>query len=168
MIIVDNSTIFTVQMLYSQMKEKNKNNENTHIAYMAIGCRVSQAYRKMLNQLEVSLSHAGLDITSNEYLVLRAIYHKEGLQSCEIAELTGKDKATVSRCVAILEKKGYIRTESISHKCLRVYSSERGKELQPLILKVAEERYNALLHIITPDELATFSCILDKILSSDN
>ena len=89
----------------------------------AIGCLIGTAYQILLSRLASTLKEAGLDITTSEYLVLRAIYSNDGLQQCEIAEMVGKDKAAICRCVAGLAKKGLVRTESVSHKCLRVYAS---------------------------------------------
>lgn len=120
----------------------------------------------MLSQLAKALKEAGLDITTSEYLVIRAVYRTPGAQQCEIADLVGKDKAAVCRCVAVLEKKGLLRTESVSHKCLKVYPSEMGRQMEPRIMEVAAKRHKALLNITTPVELEIFTRILDKIINT--
>lgn len=131
---------------------------------MAIGCKLGRAYQIMIGQLGVTLREHGLDITPAEYLILRAVYCAPGLQQCDIAEMVGKDKASVCRGVAALEKKGLVRTEAVSHKCLRVYPSDRGNEIYPTVMSVAEERYNALAALTSPADLAVFSSILDRII----
>lgn len=132
----------------------------------ALGCKVGRAYQIMLSQLASALKEAGLDLTTSEYLVLRAVYSNEGLRQCEIAELIGKDKAAVCRCVSGLESKGLLATESVSHKCLKVYLTGKSRELEPKIMKVAEIRHSALADLTTPEELEIFSQILDKIITS--
>ncbi len=132
----------------------------------ALGCLMGTAYQKLLGELGSALKNAGLDITAGEYIVLRAIYSREGMQQCEIAEIVGKDKAAVCRLVSSLEKKGLIRTESVSYKCLRVYASEKGWEMEPRILSVAQLRHQALADIVAPDELEIFAKVLNKIVSS--
>lgn len=132
----------------------------------ALGCKVGRAYQIMLSQLATALKEAGLDITTSEYLVLRSVYSKEGLQQCEIADMAGKDKAAVCRCVAGLEKKGLLATEPVSHKCLRVYSTDKAREMEERIMEVAAKRHQALLNLTSPEELEIFQSILEKIINS--
>lgn len=140
--------------------------ENEHIEYPALGCKVGKAYQILLSQLAVALADAGLDISTGEYLVLRAVNDNQGLQQCDIAEMIGKDKAMVCRCVADLKKRGFLATESVSHKCLRVFLTEKSKDMMPQILKVAKKRHNSLLAITSPQELIIFNNILDKIIQN--
>lgn len=143
------------------MKKTIENIENP-----ALGCKVGRAYQMMLSQLATALKEADLDITTSEYLVMRAIYSTPGAQQCEIADMVGKDKAAVCRCVAGLEKKGLLTTESVSHKCLKVYPSDQAKELESRIMEVAAKRHQALAELNTPAELEIFTRILDKIINS--
>ena len=130
----------------------------------AIGCLIGTAYQILLSRLASALKEAGLDITTSEYLVLRAIYSKDGLQQCEIADMVGKDKAAICRCVAGLAKKGLVRTESVSHKCLRVYSTEEGRRIEPDIMRVAALRHKELAEMISHKELEVFTKVLEKIV----
>lgn len=143
------------------MKQIKENIENA-----TLGCRLGRAYQIMLGQLAVALKAAGLDITTNEYLVLRAVYSAPGLQQCEIVDMVGKDKAAVCRCVAAMEKRNLVTTEQISHKCLKVYPTDRSLEIKPAIEKVARERHAALMRLTTPGDLEIFSQIIDKIIES--
>ena len=92
----------------------------------ALGCLIGKAWHVLLGQLAAALKDAGLDVTTSEYLVLRALYRGDGIQQCEIADMVGKDKAAVCRCVAGLEKKGLIRTEPVSHKFHPAGSGNQG------------------------------------------
>ncbi|MDE6048136.1 MAG: MarR family transcriptional regulator [Paramuribaculum sp.] len=132
----------------------------------ALGCKVGRAYQIMLSQLAAALKEAGLSITTSEYLILRAVYSKDGLQQCEIADLVGKDKAAVCRCIAQLEKKGLLAPESVSHKCLKVYLTDKSRKLEPLIMEVAQKRHSALMKMTTAGELEIFTKILDSIINS--
>lgn len=141
-----------------------KRKEN--IGIPALGCKIGRAYQIMLSQLSEALKEADLDITTGEYLVLRAIYSKEGLQQCDIADMVGKDKAAVCRCVAGLEKKGLVKTQPVSHKCLRVYLTDKSRDMAPRIGNVATKRHKALQDMAEPGELEIFSSLLDKIIKS--
>lgn len=131
----------------------------------ALGCLIGKAYQTLLSQLSSALKEAGLDLTTSEYLVLRALYSSEGIQQCEIAQMVGKDKAAVCRCVAGLEKKGLVRTESVSHKCLRVYLSDKALDIEPKVMEVARRRHKALADLTNPGDLAIFTEILQKVIN---
>lgn len=141
--------------------------KETHITDTpALGCLIGTAYQALLSQLASALKDAGLDITTSEYLVLRAIYCRDGMQQCEIADMVGKDKSSICRCVASLEKKGLVTTEPVSHKCLKVYISEKGAAVKPRIMTVAALRHKELTKMTTPDELETFTRILERIIAN--
>ena len=140
--------------------------ENNTYQSPALGCMLSNANQILLKELERALKAAALNITSMEYLVLRALYSKDGIQQCEIAEMVGRDKAGVCRCVTGLVKKELVRVEPVSYKCLRVYLTATARSLQPKVMQVAEVRHKALLDLLTPNELAAFTKALDKIIKN--
>lgn len=138
--------------------------ESSTYGVPAVGCLLGTAYQTLISQLGTDLKDAGLDITAGEYLVLRALYTEDGIQQCQIADMVGKDKAAICRCVAGLEKKEMVITESVSHKCLRVYLSDKAREIEPAIMDIAQKRHDALAANATPEELEIFIRILEKIV----
>lgn len=132
------------------------------------GCMVGTAYQTLLSKLSETLSTYGLNLTPPEYMVLRALYTADGMQQCELAALIGKDKGAVCRCVTAMVKKGLVRTESVSHKCLRLYVAPLGREIEPKVMAVARERHNALASLLTPEEMIMFDVVLEKIINSTN
>lgn len=141
-------------------------NIRVNIESPALGCKLGRAYQILLRELASALRKAHLDITTSEYLVLRALYRNEGMQQCEIADMVGKDKAAVCRCVAGLVKKGLLTTEAVSYKCLRVYLTDKAREIEPKVMAVAEIRHKALADLTTPENLEIFTQLLDKIITS--
>ena len=157
--MVARSTIMADRLLYWCMKKKN-------IDTPALGCKIGQAFQILTSQLGAALRSAGLEITAGEYMILRAVYSSEGLQQCEISEMVGKDKAGVSRSVAALKKRGFLSTTQVSHKCLKVYLTDKSIRLKPRIMKIAEERHKAMLNLTTPGDLEIFNQILESIIES--
>lgn len=131
----------------------------------ALGCLIGSANQVLLGELEKALRKAGLPITASEYLVLRALYYKDGIQQCEIAEMVGRNKSGICRCVAALVKKGFVRVESVSHKCLRVYLTGKALSIEERVMTVATERHKALSGLVTPEELVVFNKVLESIIS---
>jgi len=52
-------------------------------------------------------------------LYLTAMHrHPEGITSAQLCEECGKDKADVSRCVSLMEKKGLVIREGVNKICI--------------------------------------------------
>ena len=62
-------------------------------------------------------------------------------------------------------RKGLLSTESVSHKCLRVYLTDKSREMKPKVMEVAQKRHNALADLTTPEDLEVFTRIIDKIIT---
>lgn len=128
------------------------------------GCLVGTAYQKLYARLSEALETAGIPVTAAEYMILRVLYTKEGLQQCDIAQIVGKDQSAVCRTVSAMEKKKLVHTETVSHKCRRVFLAPTGTKLKPDIMEIARKRHDELSSILTPEELETFETILLKII----
>ncbi|MDE6371115.1 MAG: hypothetical protein K2K92_06470, partial [Duncaniella sp.] len=76
-----------------------------------------------------------------------------------------KDKSAVCRCVSAMEKKGLVKTQPVSLKCLRVFLSQKAHDIRPRVMAVAETRHKALLDLTTPHELEIFMKILKNIIT---
>ena len=129
-----------------------------------LGCLVGAAYQKLTSELEIALKRECLSITAGEYMILRALYSHDQLQQCEICEMVGKDKASICRSVSALKKKGLVKKETVSHKCIRVSTTDKAKEIKPQIMKVASERHKALLSLASEKDIYTFAKILKSII----
>ena len=132
----------------------------------ALGCMLGSANQVLLKLLEKALKDVGLNITSSEYLVLRALYSRDGIQQCEIAEMVGRDKAGIYRTVTGLVRKGFVKVEPVSYKCLRVCLTKAALSIRSQVFQVAESRHQDLLELLSPAELAAFTVALEKIIKS--
>lgn len=132
-----------------------------------IGCLIGSAFQQLTSELEATLKREKLNITAPEYMILRALYSKDGLQQCEIADMVGKDKASVSRCVASLSKKELVKTQQVSHKCCKVWLTSGSEQIKPKILEVAEKRHNALLSLCSKEEFNIFVKVLKSITNPE-
>ena len=134
----------------------------------ALGCKLGTANQILLRELDKTLREAELPLTTVEYPVLRALYYKDGTQQCEIAEMVGRDKSAICRCVSGLVKKGLVRTIPVSYKCQRVYLTGEALSIQSRVMSVAESRHQALVELLGVSELEVFDKILDLIINNSN
>lgn len=74
---------------------------------------------------------AKYDLSSAHAVYLNALYNNpEGITAAKLGELSGKNKADVSRMIAVLEKKGMLQKEAVGENMYRALLklTEQGKE----------------------------------------
>lgn len=129
-----------------------------------LGCMLGTAYQCLVRKLEAILKKELPEITVPEYMILRSLYYRDGMQQCEIGEIVGKDKGMVSRTVKGMAAKGLVSTECVSHKCLRVYLTSKAEGLKSTVLSIADSRQKELETLLGSDRLSIFSECLKKII----
>lgn len=130
-----------------------------------VGCLVGSAFQKLTSQLDEALKQDGIGISSAEYMILRALYFRDGLQQCEIVEMIGKDKSSICRSVGSLAAKGLVDTQQVSYKCIRVSLTDKARCIRPKIMKIARERNNALQSLAAEKDIEVFIRVLKAIVN---
>lgn len=131
-----------------------------------MGCLLGAAYQTLVSHLGSVLKEADLGISVPEYLILRALYTCNGMQQCEISEMIGKDKSAIFRTVNGMLKRGLVRTETVSYKCIQVWLTPKSQALRGDILRIAQQRQETLNGICSAEELSIFNLVLHKIINN--
>lgn len=104
--------------------------------------RIHTAYRLRLLQV---FMQAGIDITPDMYFVLKHLWAKDnGSRQQNLADKTGKDKASLTKLLENLEKRGLVnrKTDERDKRSKRVWLTTTGRKLKekvyPLALSVVE------------------------------
>lgn len=131
-----------------------------------MGCMLGTAYQTLVRQLSVILDRELPETSVPEYMILRSLYCRDGMQQCEIADIIGRNKGVISRTVKGMVEKGFVRTESVSHKCLKVFLTDKGNAVKAKILAIAHSRQKDFEELLGADKLSIFSECLEKIIES--
>lgn len=94
--------------------------------------------------------------------------HPEGVTAAQLAAECGKDKADVSRDIAVLEKLGLVRRllrDGSAYRALLMLT-ERGRQLTAEIIRKAEQAVDCIGGGLTDEDRACFYRVLATI--SDN
>ncbi|WP_298420699.1 MarR family transcriptional regulator [uncultured Kordia sp.] len=121
--------------------------------------------RKIRHFGQSILNKYQLDITIEQWLVLKTILENEGVSQLRIGELLLKDKPTISRMIKHLVNCGYIKKENDALD-LRKYSinlTDKGHELMDKLLPIIENIRLQGLNSITESEQTSLNNILLKI-----
>lgn len=131
-----------------------------------MGCMLGTAYQTLVIQLDSILREELKEVTVPEYLILRTLYFKDGIQQCEIGEILGKDKGQICRTVKIMTQKGLAKTEAVSHKCVKVYLTPKAEAMKAKVMDIAASRHRSLENLLGADAISIFSDCLKKIIES--
>ena len=91
----------------------------------------------------------GIDLTRNQYVLLKVLLEKEGSTQNDLAFLTERDKTSMARLVNAMENKGLIKkvTGKQDRRQRQIYLTEAGKKMlaraiplmKDLEIKITEE-----------------------------
>ncbi len=129
-----------------------------------VGCLVGVAFQRMLKDLEKELEKQQLPISGPEYMILRALFAKNGASQSDVVEMVGKDKSSICRSIKSLASRGLVRVEQVSYKLNRIWLSEEAEKMKPKIMEVAATRHEDLASRLSDNGLKLFVEMLNKII----
>ncbi|HOU10746.1 MAG TPA: MarR family transcriptional regulator [Clostridiales bacterium] len=98
-------------------------------------------------------------------LIITRLARKDGVTQLDLVKLTHLKPPTVSVTLGRLEKLGYITQapDQGDQRAVRVYLTEKGRELDRTTLERIREIDEILMKGITPDESLQLMALLNKI-----
>lgn len=112
-----------------------------------------------------ALKSAGIEITPEQWAILKRISERTNINQREVAELTFKDPASVTRALDVLEERGYVKRVDMEsdRRAYNLLLSPTGEEMVRKITPVAQAVRAQGLKNISAEELAQFKVTLNKI-----
>lgn len=115
------------------------------------------------------LKQAKVGISKHQWVVLNIIYSKEGINLKKIAEITNRDKTSVTRLISKLEKKEFLekRISSKDKRVSELHITKKGlskiREVAPIINKIVLNIQDALNQEEINNTLKTLNKIQNKL-----
>jgi DNA-binding MarR family transcriptional regulator len=108
------------------------------------------------------------NIAPEQNLIMMLLWEKDGLPQTEISAKLKKDKTNIARMISNLEQKDLIHrvSEDNDRRLLRVYLTDKGRELGERVNPVIEEFNAAVVKGITEAELNAVKRILSKMIDN--
>lgn len=118
--------------------------------------------------LQEEFTKAGLDITKEQMVILKKLYERDGLTQNELAELTFRDKSSLTRLISTLERKGYVgRLRCPEDKRVNfILLTEEGKTMWQNAKPVAQQLIQRMRTDLSEKEVDQFIETLKKIQGS--
>ena len=136
----------------------------------SLGCLTNLSAIAARHYLTRQLSLNGIDMTIEQFKVMVVLW-KEGISTQQnIADFVGKDKASVTRLIAGLEKRSLIARATDDHdkRCNRVTLTPQGISLEKPTMEVLGEATHYLHRGIDPQELAITLRVLKQMCQTLN
>ncbi len=133
--------------------------ENTIIPWVGktgklLGCLVNSAFQEN-----------GIPLTREQWIFLMKLSDLEGIPQNDLAFITERDKASLTRLVQTLEKKGFIERKSseVDRRMNLVFITDSGIEMYQKATPFVKNIIKVLEQGISEEEIATTIETLQKI-----
>jgi len=121
----------------------------------ALGFLTWKASRVFINHLQARLNEAGMNISVEQLRPLFPLYRFETMSQGKLCDILSQEKTGVSRLVAGLEKRGYLRREASSddRRVKNLTITKAGIAAVDTACELVEANRLELTSDIDPDEL---------------
>ncbi|QDA62199.1 MarR family winged helix-turn-helix transcriptional regulator [Hymenobacter jejuensis] len=129
---------------------------------------LDKAIRRYRKFAQANIDRAGLNITIDQWLVLRVLLEDDTLTQTEIADRVFKDQASVARIIALLIKRGLLVTEALPHDGRRTQLrvTLAGQQMLDAVQPIVLNNRQTALQGISEDELTLLRQVLERIAAN--
>ena len=130
----------------------------------SIGFKINQTANKINNKFNTLLQK--YDIAPEQRAALEIIKYEKEVNQTKIANILAKDKTTISRTLASLEKKGFILKKQIDKRTNLIELTNKGEKIleeSALTIKTFRENLSSKLD---ENEINKIVELLEKVASS--
>lgn len=112
-----------------------------------------------------ALNAQGLDISKEQMIVLHKLDVEDGLTQNELAMMTYRDKSSLARLIAKMEKKNYVirRQREGDKRSNLIYLTDLGRDIFQRAIHIVSEMAARMEEDITEAEITEMIGILKKI-----
>lgn len=127
----------------------------------SIGFKINQTANKLNSKYNKILQT--YDVAPEQRATLEIIKYEKEANQTMIAEILGKDKTTISRTLATLEKKDLITKTQIDKRTNHIQLTKLGEEILEKSTNQVKEFRATLISNLTNDEVLQLITLLEKV-----
>jgi DNA-binding MarR family transcriptional regulator len=136
----------------------------------SFGSIVRRADMALMNRLNQNFKNTGYDITTEQYRALVNLWNQNGQTQRELAEATGKNKASVTRLINGLEKRNLVVRvpNRLDNRNNLIYLTDKGKQIPQTLTNLARQTVNEALMGISEEKQALCKDVLCAVVDNLN
>lgn len=131
---------------------------------------IAEAALHIRAEINSAFQRNGLNVTSEQWGVLKCLWQKEGISQTEIAEKVNKDKASVTRILDIMQKNNLILRCNDEHdrRSYRIFLTEDGKKLESKLKPIVHAANRHIYKNLNENEIQELQKLLLKLTNHNN
>ena len=131
----------------------------------SVGYAINRTAAIMRNSLQKAFNEVNDGITVDYWVILNRLWSKDGWTQSDLAKMTHKDNASMTRMLDGMEKKGFVirKPDGSDRRVNLVYLTGKGKALENKLKKIALANMSKGIKDVSTDEIGMLKKILDKI-----
>jgi DNA-binding MarR family transcriptional regulator len=131
---------------------------------------LNKTTRALSTRLQHSFTCAGLDVTSEQWMILLLLWQEDGRSPWQIAEIIGKDKAAVTRLIDGLERRNLVvrvsDTTDLRQKHVRL--TPQGKAMESKLIPLGIANMAKAQAGLSIEEIESCKAVLKKLYTNLN
>jgi MarR family transcriptional regulator, organic hydroperoxide resistance regulator len=132
------------------------------------GRTLGVAHSCLFRHLSKLIKAKELGITPEQFAVMSQLWSKDGRSQQELATLTNRDRANVTRILDILEREELVerRDDPTDRRVFKIFLTKKGKALEKPTATVAQQAITDALDGISQKDLDTCMKVLLKTIEN--
>lgn len=129
---------------------------------------IEEAIKKYRKFAQKRINEQGLDITIDQWLILKSLDANKNLPQNQLAELTFKDVASVTRIIDLLVKKEYLKRSmhADDRRRFELEITEKGQEIIKAVSLIVNENRSIALNGLSDDNISQVQSLLRQIIEN--
>ena len=127
----------------------------------SIGFKINQTANKINNKFNTLLQK--YDIAPEQRAALEIIKYEKEVNQTKIANILAKDKTTISRTLASLEKKGFILKKQINKRTNLIELTPQGEKILEESVLIVKEFRKKVSSNLDENEIQKIVELLEKV-----
>lgn len=122
----------------------------------------------LFRRLSKELKDHRLPITPDQFKVLTHLWQKDGRSQQELADLSDRNRANVTRIIDILEREGLVarKDDENDRRVFKIHLTHTGKDLEAAAAGCAKITLEAACRGVSEEEIETCRKVLQKMMDN--
>lgn len=132
------------------------------------GTFIDRAFRIIKLNFLQAFKEAGVDITTEQWVIIDSLYQKNGLSQTELANQSFKNAPTISRIIDLLCKKGLTERQRFENdrRRYKIFLTEKGASAYEKVLPKVRELREQGWENLTEEDYDTFLRIIQQVYNN--
>ncbi len=132
------------------------------------GTYIDRNYRVIRLNFLQAFKKVGVDITTEQWVIIDCLYRENGLSQTDLAHLSFKEAPTVSRIIDLLCKKGFTERQRFENdrRRYKIFLTEAGRTVYEKALPAVSELRQKGWEHLSEEDYQTFLRIMDQVFQN--